>query len=209
MPHRLISVALVLSTIFGVGISPMAAELIRSPIVVCTREVGNPWSLFAHGELVTTKSGTQTQYQLEVAGHTFQYIADSLPDGSPGMSFPPSVSLIRTLVEKSAEHTTPRGPIVVPKASYSLTVDPNGNIREYAMLPTVGPLALVTVAGSSCPPAGEGLRPNRVYGLLPRNKRNAVGRSTRESVAVVYPASDVSILVLVPTWNLRTGSHTF
>src|SRR3989442_13048527 len=34
-------------------------------------------------------------------------------------------------------------------------------------------------------------RPNPVYGLLPRHKRNAVGRSTRESVAVVYPASSV------------------
>ncbi len=50
---------------------------------------------------------------------------------------------------------------------------------------------------------------NNVYGLLPRHKRNAVGRSTRESVAVVYPASGVSFIELVPTWNLRTGSHTF
>jgi len=33
------------------------------------------------------------------------------------------------------------------------------------------------------------LYPNAVYGLLPQSKRNAVGRSTRESVAVVYPAS--------------------
>ena len=155
MSHRLVSVALVLSTIFGAGISLGAAELTRSPMVVCTREAGNPWSVFARGELVTTKSGTQTEYRLEVAGHTFQYIVDSLPDGSPAMSFPRFVSLIRTLVEKSAEHTTPRGPIVVPKASYSLTVDPDGNIREYAMLPTVGPLALVTVAGSSRPPAGK------------------------------------------------------
>src|SRR5258708_36195988 len=48
-----------------------------------------------------------------------------------------------------------------------------------------------------------------VSGLLPRHKRNAVGRSTRESVAVVYPASGVSFIELVPTWNLRTGSHTF
>src|SRR5258705_6376584 len=32
--------------------------------------------------------------------------------------------------------------------------------------------------------------------------------STRESVAVVYSASIVSIIVLVPSWNLRTGSHT-
>lgn len=50
--------------------------------------------------------------------------------------------------------------------------------------------------------------PNHVYGLLPRYKRNAVSRSTRESVAVVYPASGVSVIALVPTWNLRTGSHT-
>jgi len=160
MSPRLISVALALSTIFGAGVSPGAAELTRSPVVVCTSEAGKPWSLFARGELVKTKSGTQTEYQLEVAGHTFQYIVDSLPDGSPGLSFPSSVSLIRTLVEKSAEHTTPRGPIVVPKASYSLTVAPDGNVREYAMLPTVGPLALATVAGSSCPRGGERLRPN-------------------------------------------------
>jgi DNA-binding HxlR family transcriptional regulator len=28
-----------------------------------------------------------------------------------------------------------------------------------------------------------------LYGLLPQGKRNAVSRSTRESVAAVYPAS--------------------
>src|SRR5256886_5809224 len=38
MSHRLVSVALVLSTIFGAGISLGAAELTRSPMVVCTRE---------------------------------------------------------------------------------------------------------------------------------------------------------------------------
>lgn len=50
--------------------------------------------------------------------------------------------------------------------------------------------------------------PNYVYGLLPQVKRSAVGWSTRESVAVVYPASDVGSWWPVPTWNLRTGSHT-
>ena len=51
--------------------------------------------------------------------------------------------------------------------------------------------------------------PNPVYGLLPRrNGDTEVGRSTRESVAVVYPASGVSVCALVPTWNLHTDSHT-
>ena len=49
---------------------------------------------------------------------------------------------------------------------------------------------------------------NPIYGLLPRHKRNTVGRSTRGSVAVVYPASGVSVCALVPTWNLHTDSHT-
>ena len=167
MSLRLIAVSLVFTIILGTGISLRAAESTRSPMVVCTREVGKPWSLIAHGELVSTRSANQTEYQLEVSGHTFLYIVNSHPNGSPELFFPRSLSLIRILVEKS-EHTTPRGPIVIPKAPYSLSVDFDGNIREYAMLPTLGPLALITVAGSVCPPAGEGLRPNRAFESGPK-----------------------------------------
>src|SRR5256885_3438180 len=62
----------------------------------------------------------------------------------------------------------------------------------------VGIFAIHRVKPSSVYTYGAALAPNRVYGLLPRSKRNAVRWSTRESVAVVYPASDVSIDVLVP-----------
>jgi len=149
---RLISAGLVLTTILGAGVSLAATDSTRSPVVVCTREVGHPWSLIAHGDLVRMRLANRIEYQLRVEGQTFLYSVESHPDGSTQMSFPPSLSLIRPLVEKSLGKTAPRGPIVVPKPSYSLSVDTEGNIREYAMLPTAGPLALITVAGSACPP---------------------------------------------------------
>jgi len=164
MLHRLIPFALALTTILGTGISLRAADLTRSPMVVCTVEKwGNPWSLIAHGELIRARSGNRTEYQLEVAGHTFLYSVDSNPGGSTSMS--PPKSLIRTLVEKSLGHTTPRGPIVVPldEGPHSLGLDTDGNIREYATLPTLGRIVLIAVAGSACPPAGEGLRPNPAF----------------------------------------------
>jgi hypothetical protein len=149
---RLIPAGLVLTTTLGAGVSLAATDSTRSPIVVCTKEVGHPWSLIAHGDLVRIRLANRIEYQLEVQGQTFLYSVESHPDGSTQTSFPPSLSLIRPLVEKSLGKTTPRGPIVVPSPSYSLSVDTEGNIREYAMLPTVGPLALITVAGSACPP---------------------------------------------------------
>jgi hypothetical protein len=129
-------------------------------MVVCTiKKWGNPWSLIAHGELVRTISGNRTEYQLEVGEHTFSYSVDSNSDGSTTMSLPSS--LVRALVEKSSGHTTPRGPIVVPLyGDHTLGADTDGNVREYATLPNLGRIVLITVAGSACPRAGEGLRPN-------------------------------------------------
>src|SRR5882762_4855837 len=166
MSHQLISVALVLTTLLGTGISLRAADLARSAIVVCTVEKsGNPWALIAHGELTSTRSGNRTDYQLEVAGHTFLYSVDSNPDGSTTMSFPGSLSLIRTLVEKSyGQLTTPRGPVAIPSYARSLRVEFDGNIREHAILPTFDRgVLLITVAGSACPRTGEGLRPNPAF----------------------------------------------
>ena len=163
MSHRLIPVALALTTILGTGISLRAADLTRSAIVVCTVEKsGNPWTLIAHGERISTRSGNRTEYQLEVAGHTFSYSVDSNPDGSTTMSFPGSLSLIRTLVEKShGQLTTPRGPVLIPSYPHSLRLDSDRNIREHAILPTFDRVVLlITVAGSVCPRVGEGLRPN-------------------------------------------------
>jgi len=163
MSHRLISFALALTTILGTGISLGAADLSRSAIVVCTVEkTGNPWTLVAHGELISSRSGNRTEYKLEVAGHTFSYTVDSNPDGSNTLSFPGSLSLVRTLVEKShGQLTTPRGPVVIPSSPHSLRVDFDGNIREQAISPTLDRVVLlITAAGSACPPKEEGLRPN-------------------------------------------------
>jgi hypothetical protein len=152
---RLIPAGLVLTTILDAGVSLAATDSTRAPIVICTREVGHPWSLLAHGDLVRTELANRIEYRLEVRGQTFLYSVESHAEGRTQMSFPPSLSLIRHLVEKSPQQTTPRGPTIVPRPSYSLSVDTEGNIREYAMLPTVGPLALITVAGSACPPEGK------------------------------------------------------
>ena len=163
MSHRLISFALALTTILGTGISLGAADLSRSAIVVCTVEkTGNPWTLVAHGELISSRSGNRTEYKLEVAGHTFSYTVDSNPDGSNTLSFPGSLSLVRTLVEKShGQLTTPRGPVVIPSSPHSLSVDYDGNIREHAISPTLDRVVLlITAAGSGCPRTGEGMRPN-------------------------------------------------
>jgi hypothetical protein len=166
---RLIPIALAFSTLLGAGVSSRAADFTRSAMVVCTiKKWGDPWSLIAHGELVRTISGTRTEYQLEVGEHTFSYSVVSNSDGSTTMSLPSS--LVRALVEKSSGHTTPRGPIIVPLygdpenatslPSYTLGADTDGNVREYATLPNLGRIVLITVAGSGCPRAGEGLRPN-------------------------------------------------
>lgn len=163
MSYRPIPVALALTTILGTGISLRAADLSRSAMVVCTVEkTGNPWTLIAHGELISSRSGNRTEYQLEVAGHVFSYSVDSKPDGSNTLSFPGSLSLVRTLVEKShGQLTIPRGPVVIPSSPHSLRVDFDGNIREHAISPTLDhAVVLITVAGSACPRAGEGLRPN-------------------------------------------------
>src|SRR5258708_26557826 len=102
MSHRLIPDAFALTAILGTGTSVRAADLTRSGVAVCTIEkTGNPWTLIAHGELISSRSGNRSEYQLEVAGHTFSYSVDSNPNGSNTLSFPGSLSLVRTLVEKS------------------------------------------------------------------------------------------------------------
>ena len=151
---RLISSGLALTTTLGTGVSLAARDSTHSPIVVCTREIGKPWSLLAHGELVRIRATSRTGYELRVREHTFLYSVESNADGSQ-TPFPPSLSLITLLGEKFQRHTTPRGPIVVPVPSSALSVDPEGNIREYIMLPNLGPLALITVTGSACPPGKD------------------------------------------------------
>jgi len=152
---RLISGGLALATTLGISFPLVATDSTLSPVVVCTREIGKPWSLLAHGELVRMNATNRTGYELRVREHTFLYTVESNADGSSQTPFPPSLSLISLLREKFQGQTTPRGPIVVPVTSSTLSVDPEGNIREYIMLPNLGPLALITVTGSACPPGKD------------------------------------------------------
>lgn len=146
---------LVIAAVLSAGASLAATDSTHSPIVVCTREIGKPWSLLAHGDLVRITSANRVGYELRVRGQVFLYSVESQEKGIPQTPVPDSLTLISLLPDHPRERPTPRGPIVIPVGSQSISVDPEGYLREYIMLPNLGPLALITVAGSTCPTGRE------------------------------------------------------
>jgi len=156
---RPISAGLVLTTTLGGGVSLAATDLTRSPIVVCTREVGRPWSLIAHGDLVRIRLANRIEYQLEVRGQTFLYSVESRADGSTQMSFPTSLSLIRPLVEKSPDKVLHEGRLSYrgPPTALALIVRVTSVSTPCCRQRSVSANNCRRVSLSS---AGEELRPN-------------------------------------------------
>jgi len=155
MLRRTTHSVLALAATLSVGVSLATTDSTHSPIVVCTREIGKPWSLLAHGELVRFTSANRVGYELRVRGQVFLYSVESREKGIPQTPVPDSLTLISLLPDHPRERPTPRGPIVIPVGSQSINVDPEGYLREYIMLPNLGPLALITVKGATCPTGKE------------------------------------------------------
>jgi hypothetical protein len=164
MPRPITILALAPLAILTTVLCAETTDSVQSVMVICTtKKLGEPWSLIARGELTRTRSADRIEYVLNVAQHTFPYLAISNPDGTTGLSRPPS--LIRTLVQGShgpESPTIPRGPISIPLelvpeselpvygGSFSL----DGTIREYVLSPRESTV-LIAIAGSACPSPGE------------------------------------------------------